>query len=141
MSNNILLYQNIGFRVSLSMYGVKKALLKWSHENLKALFKTVNDELQRGNECFMSNKLSLNTETIFHSSFHKKGDWPLLLSNLQIDNKDNKVSACRDQRSNKKKNLFACHKPHAHICCRSEKCKIWPKIWVPVTIWPFQSPL
>ena len=74
MSNNILLYQNIGFRVSLSMYGVKKALLKWSHENLKALFKTVNDELQRGNECFMSNKLSLNTETIFHSSFHEKGD-------------------------------------------------------------------
>ena len=47
-------------------------------------------------------------------------------------------TACRDQRSTKKKDPFSCHKPHPQIfyqrlvyCCRSEKWKNWPKIRVP----------
>ena len=54
----------------------------------------------------------------------------------------------RDQKSTQKKDPFSCHKSHAQIfyhglvcCCRSEKCKNWPKIRVPKSIWPLQSRL
>ena len=61
--------------------------LFYEHNDLKTLFSLVNQELQKINEWFKANKLSLNVEKIKFSLFHKpsrRGDLPLLLSKLLI---------------------------------------------------------
>ena len=53
------------------------------------LFLKVNDDLQKINQWFISNKLSLNIKTTKYSFFHKrnkKNDIPLLVPKLKINN-------------------------------------------------------
>ena len=59
----------------------------YEHKGLKTLFSLVNQELQKINEWFESNKLSLNTGKTKNSLLHKpsrKDDLPLLLPRLLI---------------------------------------------------------
>ena len=61
--------------------------LFYEHKDLKTLFSLVNQELQKINEYFEANKLSLNAENTKYSLFQKpsrKDDLPLLLPRLQI---------------------------------------------------------
>ena len=55
--------------------------LFYEHNDLKTLFSLVNQELQKINEWFEANKLSLNVEKTKYSLFHKpsKRDDPKLL--------------------------------------------------------------
>ena len=56
--------------------------LFYDHKNLRTLFSLVNQELQKINEWFEANKLSLNVGKTKYSLFHKpsrKDDLPLLL--------------------------------------------------------------
>ena len=46
--------------------------LVFLHKEIKVVLKTVNNWLQRVNECSISNKLTLNTQKTFHSLFPKK---------------------------------------------------------------------
>ena len=55
-------------------------------------------------------------------------------------------TSCRDQRPTEKKDLFCVINLRPTLfwhqlvfCCRSEKCKVWPKIRVPGSIWLFKS--
>ena len=53
------------------------------------LFLKVNDDLQKINQWFISNKLSLNIKTTKYSFLHKrnkKNDIPLLVPKLKINN-------------------------------------------------------
>ena len=57
--------------------------LFYEYNNLKTLFSLVNQELQKNNEWFEANKLSLTVEKIKYCLFHKpsrRDDLPLLLS-------------------------------------------------------------
>ena len=61
--------------------------LFYEHKDLKTLFSLVNEELQKLNECFEANKLSLNVRKNKYLLFHKpsrKDDLPLLLPRLLI---------------------------------------------------------
>ena len=61
----------------------------YSHGNIKFLFETVNKELNNVSEWFKANKLSLNTKKTEYTFFHKlskKGNIPLLLPKLKMDN-------------------------------------------------------
>ena len=59
----------------------------YEHKDLKTLFSLDNQELQKINECFEANKLSLNIGKAKYFLFHKpsrKDDLPLLLPRLLI---------------------------------------------------------
>ena len=59
--------------------------LFYEHKDLKTLFPLVNQELQKINEWFEANKLSLNVGKTKYSLFHepcRKDDLPLLLPRL-----------------------------------------------------------
>ena len=63
--------------------------LFYSNKDINTAFLKVNDELQKINEWFISNKLSLNVKKTKYSFFHrpsKKDDTPLVLPKLNIDN-------------------------------------------------------
>ena len=62
-----------------------------SNKNINTAFLKVNDELQKINEWFISNKLSLNVKKNKYSFFHKpskKDDIPLVLPKLNINNSE-----------------------------------------------------
>ena len=64
--------------------------LFYSHKNVKAIFNTVNKELEKINKWLQLNKLSLNTDKTKFIFFHKpneRDDIPLKLPNLIIDQK------------------------------------------------------
>ena len=61
--------------------------LFYEHKDLKTFFSLVNQKLQKINEWFEANKLSLNVGKTKYSLFHKpsrKDDLPLLLPRLLI---------------------------------------------------------
>ena len=61
-----------------------------THKDVSYLFETANLELERINQWFVSNELSLSVSEAKNSFFHKpkKGDdIPLLLPKLNIDNR------------------------------------------------------
>ena len=63
--------------------------LFYSNKDINTAFLKVNDELQKINEWFISNKLSLNVKKTKYSFFHKpskKDDIPLVLPKLNINN-------------------------------------------------------
>ena len=63
--------------------------LFFSNCNIPVLFATVNSELSKINQWFLANKLFLNVTKIKYLLFHKtskKGDIPLKLPKLQINN-------------------------------------------------------
>ena len=63
--------------------------LFYSHKNLKTLFNIVNIELNKLNNWFKSNKLSLNTGKTKYTFFHKlnlSDNIPLQLQELKIHN-------------------------------------------------------
>ena len=65
--------------------------LFYSHKNLKALFETVNNELNLVNDWFIANKLSLNAKKTKYILFCKRSkldDLPLKLPALWINNKE-----------------------------------------------------
>ena len=77
--------------------------LSYEHKDLKTLLSLINQELQKINEWFEANRLSLNVGKTKYSLFDKpnrKDDLPLLLPRLLIKKhkkgkgKINKVSCC-----------------------------------------------
>ena len=65
--------------------------LFYSNKDINTVFLKVNDELQKINEWFSSNKLSLNVKKPKCSFFHrpsKKDDIPLVLPKLNINNRE-----------------------------------------------------
>ena len=65
--------------------------LFYSNKDINIPFVKVNDELQKINEWFISNKLSLNVKKNKYSFFDKpskKDDIPLILPNLNINNRE-----------------------------------------------------
>ena len=65
--------------------------LFYSNKFMNTVFLKVNDELQKVNEWFISNKLSLNVKKTKYSFFHKpskKSDIPLVLPKLNINNRE-----------------------------------------------------
>ena len=65
--------------------------LFYAEENIKTLFDTVNIELQKINQWFISNKLSLNMTKTKCSFFHKpskKDNIPLVLPKVSICNNE-----------------------------------------------------
>ena len=69
--------------------------LFYSHNNIKILFKNVNDELEKISQWFKANKLSLNEGKTKFTLFHKcdKDNLPLQLPNLKINNNEIKRSS------------------------------------------------
>ena len=68
-----------------------------THEDTDYLFETTNLQLERINQWFISNKLSLNLSKIKHSFFHKpskRDDNLLLLPKLNINNSEIERSEC-----------------------------------------------
>ena len=68
-----------------------------THENISYLFETENLQLERINQWFISNKLSLNVSKTKYSFFHKpskRDDIPLLLPKLNINNSEIERSEC-----------------------------------------------
>ena len=64
--------------------------LFFSNCNIPVLFATVNGELNKINQWFLANKLSLNVTKTEYSFFHKtskKDNIPLKLLRFQINNK------------------------------------------------------
>ena len=62
--------------------------LFFEHTDLRILFSTTNDELNKTYEWFNANKLSLNADKTKYSLFHKPSktnDLPLLLPKLLIN--------------------------------------------------------
>ena len=62
-----------------------------SNKDINAAFLKVNNELQKINEWFISNKLSLNVKKNKYSFFHKpskKDDIPLVLPKLNINSSE-----------------------------------------------------
>ena len=60
-----------------------------THKDISYLFETANLQLERINQWFISNKLSLNVSKTKYSFFHKpskRDDIPLLLPKLNINN-------------------------------------------------------
>ena len=69
--------------------------LFYTEEKVKTIFNTVNIELQKVSQWFISNKLSLNVTKTKYSFFHKsskKNNIPLVLRNLRICN--NEIKQC-----------------------------------------------
>ena len=65
--------------------------LFYSNKDIKTVFLKVNNELQKINESFISNKLSLNVKKNKYLFFHKpseKDDIPLVLPKLNINNRE-----------------------------------------------------
>ena len=65
--------------------------LFFKHKNIQTLFSTVNRELSKIHQWFLSNKLSLNVKKTKYSLFHKVNktdDIPLLLPKLVIKNNE-----------------------------------------------------
>ena len=65
--------------------------LFYSKEDIKTAFLRVNNELQKINEWFISNKLSLNVTKTKYSLFHKpskKDDIPLVLPKLNVNSNE-----------------------------------------------------
>ena len=65
--------------------------LFYSNKDINTAFLKVNDELQKINEWFISNKLSLNVKKTKYSFFHKpskKDDIPLVLPKLNINSSE-----------------------------------------------------
>ena len=65
--------------------------LFYSNKDINTAFLKVNDELQKINEWFIFNKLSLNVKKNKYSFFHKpskKDDIPLVLPKLSINNSE-----------------------------------------------------
>ena len=63
--------------------------LFYAERDIKKLFQTVNNELQKISQCFISNKLSINVSKTQYPFFHKpskRGDILLALPKLYIDN-------------------------------------------------------
>ena len=68
-----------------------------THKDISYLFKTTSLQLERINQWFISNKLSLNASKTKYSFFHKpskRGDVPLLLPKLNINNSEIEQSEC-----------------------------------------------
>ena len=68
-----------------------------THKDISYLFETANLQLERINQWFISNKLSLNVSKTKYSFFHKpskRDDIPLLLPKLNIDNTEIERSEC-----------------------------------------------
>ena len=68
-----------------------------THKDISYLFETVNLQLERINQWFISNKLSLNVSKTKYSFFHKpskRDDIPLLLPKLNINNSEIERSEC-----------------------------------------------
>ena len=70
-----------------------------TYKDISYLFETANLQLERINQWFISNKLSLNASKTKHSFFHrprpsKRDDIPLLLPKLNINNSEIKRSEC-----------------------------------------------
>ena len=64
--------------------------LFYSHHDIKTLFSTVNEELEKLGDRFTANKLSLNIKETKFTFFHKnsvKDNIPLKLPDLHISNK------------------------------------------------------
>ena len=86
------LYQqsSVRFRPSWPYYVCWHTNLFYSNKDVNTAFLKVNDELQKINEWFISNKLSLNVKKkTKYSFFHrtsKKDDIPLVLPKLNINN-------------------------------------------------------
>ena len=62
-----------------------------THKDISYLFETANIQLERINQWFISNKLSLNVSKTNYSFFHKprkKDDISLLLSKVRINNSE-----------------------------------------------------
>ena len=65
--------------------------LFYSNQDINTAFLKVNDELQKINEWFISNKLSLNAKKTKYWFFHKPSkidDIPLVLTQLNINNSE-----------------------------------------------------
>ena len=63
--------------------------LFYAERDIKKLFQTVNNELQKTSQWFISNKLPINVTKTKYSFFHKpskRDDIPLALPQLYIDN-------------------------------------------------------
>ena len=68
-----------------------------THKDISYLFETANLQLERINQWFISNKLSLNVSKTKYSFFHKpnqRDDIPLLLPKLNINNSEIERSEC-----------------------------------------------
>ena len=68
-----------------------------THKDISYLFETANFQLERINQWFISNKLSLNVSKTKCSLFHKlnkRDDIPLLLPKLNINNSEIERSKC-----------------------------------------------
>ena len=68
-----------------------------THKDISYLFETVNLQLERINQWFISNKLSLNVSKTKYSFFHKPSKWDdisLLLPKLNINNSEIERSEC-----------------------------------------------
>ena len=68
-----------------------------THKDISYLFETANLQLERINQWFISNKLSLNVSKTKYSFFHKpskRDDIPLLLPKLNINNTEIERSEC-----------------------------------------------
>ena len=68
-----------------------------THKDISYLFETANLQLERINQWFISNKLSLNVNKTKYSFFHKQSkrdDIPLLLPKLNINNSEIERSEC-----------------------------------------------
>ena len=64
--------------------------LFYSHHDIKTLFFTVNEELEKLGDWFTGNRLSLNIKKTKYTFFHKnlvKDNIPLKLPDLHISNK------------------------------------------------------
>ena len=66
------------------------ANLFYSHHDIKTLFSTVNEELEKLGDWFTANRLSLNIKKTKYTFFHKnsvKDNIPLKVLDLHISNK------------------------------------------------------
>ena len=64
--------------------------LFYSHHDIKTLFSTVNEELEKLGGWFTANRLSLNIKKTKYTFFHKnsvKNNIPLKIAELHISNK------------------------------------------------------
>ena len=71
--------------------------LFYSHKNIKTIFNTVNLELNKLNEWFKANKLSLNADKTKYTFFHKlskRDNIPLKLPQLLINDTIIKREKC-----------------------------------------------
>ena len=68
-----------------------------TYKGISYLSETANHQLERINQWFISNKLSLNASKTKHSFFHKpskRDDIPILLPKLNINDSEIERSEC-----------------------------------------------